>query len=320
MRRPAPPFKGLRGLTEAAAFLGVLFTLAGLAGNQVWFFEIFTHAKVQLALCFFVYAVIELTARRHRLALAGFAFCAANAFPSLLLFVPAEAGAHAAPPAHRLRILQANVLTCNTNAPALLTLVARENPDVVVLQEPDDWWLRKLAPLTNDYPVCATLARDDNFGAAIYAKTNALSADIFTLGDPDAAPSTCARIAVGGAVITVVGTHTLAPYTRGMWDGRNRFTHRLAEKLRTVKDPLVVTGDFNNTPWSAHYRDFVETSGLLDSSRGRGPLPSWPASAPAFLRIPLDHCFHSPDVRILAKRLCPDIGSDHLPLLIDVAF
>lgn len=315
------PFQRFHRLAEAAAFLGVLGTAAGLLGRYLWFLEIFTHAKLQLACCFLFYACLELAARRHRHAAAGLALCAVNAIPVLLLFVPAATHAIAVDAASaRLRILQANILTCNTNAPALLDLVARENPDVVVLQEPDDWWLRQLAPLTNSYPVHAGLARDDNFGAAIYCRTNALAAAIFTLSDPEGAPSSFARIAVNGRTVSVVGTHTLAPYNGYMWRGRNRYTMELARALRTVEGPLVVTGDFNNTPWSAHFRAFLDASGLLDSSQGRGPQPTWPASSPALARIPLDHCFHSADVQILSKRPGPDIGSDHIPLIIDIAF
>lgn len=321
MQPALTPFQRFHRLAEAAAFLGVLVTVAGLLGSHQWFLEIFTHFKVQLAFCFLFYTGLEIAARRRRHAAASLAFCALNAIPVLLLFLPGGTQAGKAPlETARLRILQANVLTCNTNAPALLALVARESPDVVVLQEPDDWWLRQLAPLTNSYPVYAGLARDDNFGAAIYCKTNALEADIFTLSDPEGAPSSHARIRVNGRTITVVGTHTLAPYNGYMWRGRNSFTRELARTLRAVEGPLVVTGDFNNTPWSAHFRTFLKTSGLLDSSQGRGPQPTWPATSPSAARIPLDHCFHSADVRALAKRLGPDIGSDHLPLIIDVAF
>jgi len=315
------PFKRVHRLAEAAAFLGVLFTVAGLLGRHVWFFEVCTHFKPQLALCFLLYAGLEFAARRHRHAAASLAFCAINAFPVLLLLGPA--GVQALPateaPAARLRILQANILTSNTNAPALLALIADERPDVIVLQEPDAWWLRQLAPLTNSYPVFAALPRDDNFGAAIYCTSNALSAEIFLLNDPEAAPSALARIASGGKTLTVVGTHALAPYNRYMWLGRNSFSLELATKLRAIKGPLVVTGDFNNTPWSAHFRAFLQASGLHDSAQGRGALPTWPASAP-LVRIPLDHCFHNAEVLILAKRPGPDIGSDHLPLLIDVSF
>jgi len=309
-------------MMEAAAFLGVLFTLAGLLGRYVWFLEIFTHFKPQLALCFLFYAGLELAARRRRHAAASLVLVAVNALPVLILFL-SSGETHAKPmtdpPAH-LRILQANILTSNTNSAALLALVAHENPDVVVLQEPDVWWVRHLAPLTNSYPVFAALPREDNFGAAIYCKTNALSADIFKLSDPEGAPSSHARIAVDGRVITVVGTHTLAPYNRYMWQGRNSFVLELAKALRRVEGPLVVTGDFNNTPWSAHFQNFLKASGLHDSEQGRGPQGTWPTSTIPLVRLPLDHCFHSDSVRILAKRTGPDIGSDHLPLILDVAF
>ena len=313
-------FSRLHNLAEAAAFLGILFTLAGLLGQHAWFLEVFTHFKLQLAFCFLGYAVLELAARHHRHAAASMAFAVVNALPALLLFLPSHT--HAAPQnafAH-LRILQANILTSNTNTPALLALVASEQPDVVVLQEPDERWLRELAPLTNSYPVFATLARDDNFGAAIYCKTNALSADIFLLSDPEGVPSSRARIRVNGKTVTVVGTHTPAPYNALMWRDRNSFTRELAQTLRKTEGPLVVTGDFNNTPWSAHFREFLKASGLLDSAQGRGPQPTWPTSYLPLARIPLDHCFHSEDVQILAKRPGSPIGSDHLPLIIDISF
>jgi len=316
------PFNRFHSLAETAAFFGILFTAAGLLGQYVWFFEICTHFKEQLAFCFLFYAVLEFAARRHRHALASLAFAAVNAFPVLLLFLPV--GTHATPAptpvASHVRILQANILTSNTNAPALLALVARENPDVIVLQEPNVRWLSALSALTNRYPVFAALPREDNFGAAIYCKTNALSADIFLLSDPEGAPSSHARMAFGGKTLTVVGTHTLAPYNEYMWRGRNSFTLELARKLRQVDGPLVVTGDFNNTPWSATFRAFLAASGLHDSAQGRGPLLTWPTTSIPLVRIPIDHCFHSDCVQILSKRLGPDIGSDHLPLIIDAAF
>ncbi|MDX9868474.1 MAG: endonuclease/exonuclease/phosphatase family protein [Kiritimatiellia bacterium] len=316
-----PLIRRLLGLAEAAAFLGLLFTLAGLFGRFGWLPEICTHFKPQLALCFLGYAAFECVARRHRHAAAGLLLAGVNALPVLLLLTPAASAS--APPSHRpavrLRLLQANILTRNTDAQALLRLAEREQPDVVILQEPNARWLRDLAPLTNRYPVYASMPREDNFGAAIYCRSNALEAGIFQLDDPEGAPSTRARIRIGDQTLTVVGTHALAPYNAAMWKGRNRFLRRLARHLRDWGTPLVVTGDFNNTPWSAHFQTFLRESGLTDSAQGRGPLPTWPASRP-FLRIPLDHCLHSSDVRIVSRRRGPDIGSDHLPLILDLAF
>jgi endonuclease/exonuclease/phosphatase (EEP) superfamily protein YafD len=312
----------LHRFIEYAALFGVLITLAGLLGRHAWFCELFTHFKLQLAACFVLYAALECMARHTHHVIASLAFAAVNALPAVLLALPPAEGGPRPPGAGecRLRILQANVLVSNTNAPALLALVAREDPDVVVLQEPNARWLRDLAPLTNAYPVFAAEPREDNFGAAVFCRLPSASAEIFHLSDPEAAPSTRARIAVGGKTLTVVGTHPLAPCSAYGWLGRNRYTFELARLLRETEGPRVVTGDFNNTPWSAHFQTFLSVSGLRDSAQGRAPQSTWPTFNPPFARIPLDHCLHSADVRIVDRRLGPDIGSDHLPLLIDLAF
>jgi len=51
---------------------------------------------------------------------------------------------------------------------------------------------------------------------------------------------------------------------------------------------------------------------------------TWPARVggipwPPPLRIAIDHCFVSPGIGIAGLAAGPDIGSDHLPLLIDIA-
>jgi endonuclease/exonuclease/phosphatase (EEP) superfamily protein YafD len=311
----------LHRLIEHAALLGVLFTLAGLFGKQAWFFELFTHFKVQLAACFILYAGIECLARHTHHAVAALAFAAVNALPAAqLVLLPSGSAAHPqAVHEQHLRILQANILTSNTNAPALLALIAREKPDVILLQEPNARWLRDLASLTNAYPVFAAEPREDNFGAALFAR-RARSAEIVHFDDPERAPSTRARIDLGGRTLTVMGTHPLAPYCAYTWHGRNRYTLDLARLLRDTPGPRVVTGDFNNTPWSLNLQAFLNLGGLLDSAQGRALQATWPTFLPSPLRIPIDHCFHSADVRIAGRRLGPDIGSDHLPLLIDLVF
>jgi endonuclease/exonuclease/phosphatase (EEP) superfamily protein YafD len=328
--RPAPhryPWQGrpaphcLHRLIEYAALLGAAFTLAGLLGAHLWAFELFTHFKLQLAACFLFYAVLESLARHTHHAAAGCAFAAVNALPVLLLCLPPVSRATAAAPAAAtLRILQANILSSNSDPAPLRALIARENPDVIVLQEPNARWLRDLAGLTNAYPVSAAEPREDNFGAAIFCRANVRSAEIVHLNDPERAPSTRARIEIGGRTLTVMGTHPLAPCSAYAWRGRNDYILQLARLLCDTEGPRVVTGDFNTTPWSASFRAFLAVSGLRDSAQGRAPQLTWPSFNPPFARIPIDHCLHSREVTILDRRLGPDIGSDHLPLIIDLAF
>jgi len=58
---------------------------------------------------------------------------------------------------------------------------------------------------------------------------------------------------------------------------------------------------------------------LPDSRAGRGIQPSWPASLPAALRIPIDHCLVSPGIAVVGRQLGPQVGSHHLPVIVDLA-
>ena len=320
MNTPPPILQRLRRAAELAALLGILFTAAGLLGRHHWFLELFSHFKFQLALCFTGYAALEGLLRNPRRALASLALAAVNALPLILLMLPPAPQPPLQQPA-TLRILQANILTTNTNAPALLNLIDREDPDVIILQEPGTRWLHDLICLTNAYPVFAEKRREDNFGAAIFCKPAFTSAEVFYLSDPEQAPSTRARItADNGRTLTVFGTHPLAPYNGYTWRGRNAYTLQLARILRDTEGPRVITGDFNNTPWSHHFKAFIATSGLRNSMQGRIPQFTWPTFNHPLARIPIDHCLHSDDVHITARRPGPNIGSDHLPLIIDLAF
>lgn len=79
----------------------------------------------------------------------------------------------------------------------------------------------------------------------------------------------------------------------------------------------MLLGDLNTTPWGHAFRWLVTESELRDTSCGVGFQWSWPASfwPPV---IPIDHALVSEDVRVLDRRMGPSIGSDHLPLVLDI--
>jgi endonuclease/exonuclease/phosphatase family metal-dependent hydrolase len=57
--------------------------------------------------------------------------------------------------------------------------------------------------------------------------------------------------------------------------------------------------------------------GLRDSREGFGLQNSWPAYWP-WLSITIDHCLVSRDIRLIDRKVGPDIGSDHYPVLVEV--
>jgi endonuclease/exonuclease/phosphatase family metal-dependent hydrolase len=59
---------------------------------------------------------------------------------------------------------------------------------------------------------------------------------------------------------------------------------------------------------------------LLNARQGFGLLPTFPVfKFPiAFLMMPIDHCFVSEDISVQKIRTCEYIGSDHLPLAVEL--
>ncbi len=309
--------KFIGGLADAAAFLGVIFTIAGLFGDRHYFVEIFTHARALLALCFAGYIGLKILLKCRKTALLAMIPLLVNAVPPLMLLLP-QRGQRAPLNPLSVTILQANVLTSNRQADKLLALIAAVAPDVIVLQETNRRWLDTLAPLKTEYPVYAEHPREDNFGAAIFCRHTNAVASIEFLSDPDALPLSRVDLLAGGKVLTIFGVHPLAPIGSYHWHWRNAYTLELARTLAEMRGAVIAVGDFNNTPWARHYREFREVSALLDASQGRGALTTWPAGA--LLRLPLDHCFHSEAVVIRSRRRGPHIGSDHYPLIIEAQY
>jgi endonuclease/exonuclease/phosphatase (EEP) superfamily protein YafD len=84
------------------------------------------------------------------------------------------------------------------------------------------------------------------------------------------------------------------------------------------KREVVVIGDFNSTPWSGRFREFLHQTDLRNSQRGFGLQPTWHASLPSPLMIAIDHCLHSKSIATVKRATGSNIGSDHLPLFVEL--
>jgi endonuclease/exonuclease/phosphatase (EEP) superfamily protein YafD len=50
--------------------------------------------------------------------------------------------------------------------------------------------------------------------------------------------------------------------------------------------------------------------------KGFGFQPTWPANS-RFLKIPLDHVLHAPEIIIHNRMVGGAVGSDHFPVIVD---
>src|SRR5262249_47853040 len=136
------------------------------------------------------------------------------------------------------------------------------------------------------------------------------------VGDAEV-PSVLARADVHGTSLTIVGSHPLPPGGREYSRLRNQQLDAVARFINGQAGPTVLLGDLNATPWNFYFRRFVKSTGLKDSSMGFGLQPTWPAGFLP-LRIPIDHCLLSPELKVVRRLVGPNVGSDHLPLILEV--
>jgi endonuclease/exonuclease/phosphatase (EEP) superfamily protein YafD len=200
---------------------------------------------------------------------------------------------------------------------SVLDFIRNENPDFFLVLEVDTRWQVALEDLQNDFTNSVIRARSDNFGIALYSRHAITSHRVVQLDDSKV-PTIVTTIDLNGQNVCVVGTHPLPPIGRRRSELCDRHLKAIGELIGQLPTPVMVLGDLNTTSWSPHFRDLLKRSGLRDSRRGFGVQPTWP-DEPWFLRIPIDHALVSEDLVVTQRYVGPDIGSDHLPIVVEFA-
>lgn len=231
-----------------------------------------------------------------------------------LLFSPVfrlGGSSHAAGEGVSVKVITFNVHWSQPNVPAIADFIRTEKPEIVVLQEVS----RRTADAINDnlraaYPYrrfCLDFAGCDS---AILSKWPILeSRHIYRSVKTPPAISTLVELP-NGASLRVVGVHLMNPNDPGR---QTREIEWLSEHVREAREPTLVAGDLNLTPWTSALRRFERQTGLV---RATGMAGTWPATSrfipPVF---PIDHVLAPAGSRIIDVRRGPKLSSDHLPVI-----
>ncbi len=304
-----------RLLVLAAAFVAIVSVLP-LGARLWWVLELTTHFRLQYLVVAAVLLILALARRRWGACAALVAAGAVSVTP-LLPYLPA-AGSAPAPTitaAAPLKVLTVNVSFREFSARRLLEVIREAAPDVVVVQELTPHAERVLADLDVDYPNFHKFSADGPLGIGLWSRHELESGGVIALGR---SPAIQARVRGPAGIFTVIGVHLRAPTTPQRADARNRQLRELAARSAAISEPLIVAGDFNITPYSPLFTDWLQSSGLTDSRRGRTLRVSWPTTLPA-VGIPIDHVAVNEHFEILSHRNLPNFESDHYGVLVELA-
>lgn len=305
-RRLILPLLGIAALVHPAATL---------AARWDWRADLLTHFQ-EPALIVSLLAVAALVRTRRRGAAAALAALALLQAGAVLRYD----GFNPVPPdprsADRLRVVMANVLADNGDYGRLARLIRAERPDIVGLVEVTDAWVVGLADVRREFPYRVEVPNDVR-GLALWFREPPRAIDPPLVPVLEGNPVLHAVVDFAGRPRHIWLVHPPNPLSlRGRGRGQAELAG-LGGRIARMGGSQLVVGDLNRTAGSPLFADFLRDTGLRDSRLGFGRQPSWPVWSP--YRIAIDHAFLTGDLAVVARRLGPAIGSDHRPLLLEIA-
>lgn len=206
------------------------------------------------------------------------------------------------------------VLTLNTwhhhpDQDALADYLMTSNADILVLTEFGPNKIGLLHALEEKYPYRKDCADQWDCALAVLSRR-----PFDASGQAAATDASPARVWIsfgtGADRLTILG----AQLTDALhWPRLHRLQMaELANATHDLRGQVLVAGDFNTTPWSAGYADFVARSGLAPMGAF---LPSYPAGGKGLPQLAIDHMFATNGIAFQQAWIGPDVLSTHRPLL-----
>lgn len=310
------------------ALFGLVATAVGAAfARRHWTLDLLTHFRLHYALVGVALAALFLS--QHEIA--GAILSVAIASWQGLIWRGTEPASvrSIADGKPSIRVLAANLQWSNGRRVRAIEILRGATADILVLSEPRQDWLSHIERLEAEYPYRSNARWPDAIGPAILSRLPILQTRTYhplvesianqKLGLSSNQTRLAARfsfeeavVAVSGRVrITLLGIHAPSPGDGPRSAMRNAYFERVASHCAQIKGPLLLVGDFNVTPWSPFYRDFIQTTGLVNATRG--DLATWPAWLGP-LGIPIDHALLRGAISLVRIAPGPLLGSDHRPI------
>ncbi|MBO9557170.1 MAG: endonuclease/exonuclease/phosphatase family protein [Caulobacter sp.] len=310
----------LRGTALMLGLVAAVMGLACLGGAFSVKLDALTHvAPVWLVLGLAGMTLACIFARDgERRAVMGLA--AVGVLSTAVLIVPEVLSALHRPakpiPGQTVKLIQFNVWGENNNPKATADWILAQNADVVMIEEGGGSAFPIVRALGKAYPNHLTCRDRHGCDTWIFSRWPLLAHRSFT---EDKLPlfGAWATLDHPKGPFTVAATHFIWPFPGGPQQAQSRLLVKTLSPF--PKDSLILTGDFNSTPWSWSLRRQDKALGLKRRTRA---LASWPsgefsrvASAP-FPILPIDHVYAGKVWKTVKVERGPKLGSDHRAVVI----
>ena len=294
-------------------FLIIACWAIGYKGHRWWFFDLFSHFKVQYVvgsalilaggfyfevpfLPIFSYIFLMIILLTSRLMSEIFAFKKINKTKDL---------------SSTVTLMSFNVWKENRNCAATIAHISHTQPDIVGLYETSVIWEKALNSLKNIYPHQIFYPGEGRFGMTILSKYPFVETDL-PQNNPQRVIVGSVTIPTSGKALHIYAFHPYSPEGKRDALTRNRQLREMERWVFQNTDlPMVVMGDFNATPWSYPLKSILKRHKLIPTKPHK--CGTWPSLLGEF-GIPIDHILTKNVVANKNGHIGPHLGSDHRPV------
>lgn len=292
-------------------------SLLGFCGQLGPWFDIFSEFRACYILLLLVLIVMVVWTKRPGLIAGSLLLLIVNGLSFVPLYFGESHRSHSG--RYQLRILELNVFGKNNRQTGkTLELIEHSNADIIGVSEVTDQWMQVFQKDLKQYPYQIYEPRFG--GVALLSKLPLKNSSVKYFGVVKR-PRITTSICISGWNVQIIFAHPVIPlYKNGL---RDEEIIVLAGEANSASGDgaVILFGDLNVTSWSHSFHKLVKDSGLIDSANGFGFQPTWCAFlSPVLTLFPIDHCLVTDDFLVVDRCLLGNIGSDHSPLQVDLAF
>lgn len=308
----------------------ILFSLIPLVKSDYWAFRVFEYPRLQKIFLNLVVIIVYCSLYKIAsavdiifllLLIANALYLAYQVYPFTVFAKKVILKAGKADFHNQVSIISSNVFQDNKNTAGCLKMLGKNDPDIVLLLETDQFWYEQTKVLKEKYPYHVLAPQENTYGMLLYSKLELIDPKVNFLVD-DEIPSIKSGVKLSsGKIFDLYCVHPTPPVPGENSHSTERDKELLlvAKQVQKTNKPCIVIGDLNDVAWSYTTDLFTKISGLLDPRIGRGFFNTFHAKIP-FLRFPLDHAFCSTDFKLVRLSRQDNFSSDHFPILISLQY
>lgn len=318
----------MRILTYFLCLLSLLATGLPLINSAAWWIRIFDFPRVQILVICGVALILSFFYVKERwifkaplMLLLGLALIYQVQF--VLVYTPLSSTEAKNSKDHTdensFSLLVSNVRMDNEDKDSFCKMVKHYNPDVLLINEPDEKWAKSIRKLDEDFPFSIYHPLSNTYGMILLSKLPLSKSSVNFLVEEDI-PSIYTQITLpSGNTFDFYGVHPEPPQPGTDTYERDTELLIIGKEIRERNASALVAGDLNDVAWSGTSKLFRKYSELVDPREGRGLYNTYSVFVP-LLRYPLDHIFYSKEFGLISMTKIASIGSDHFPMIINLSF